>query len=284
MSQDDRAIYWLGAHKTGTTFLQACLDASRGALEAHGFSYQKLEAFRQAHTRPLLDIPAAVAPVQNGLDGRRRLIFDENILGLVQHVSSPEGLYVKGPWRADEMADHLGLESPQLVLGLRSFSGFLPSLYCEALKSTPFRPFRTFLRTPEEKLSWQPLVTGLLDIFSHSEITIYAAERLRKHEIRLLSHLLDIPIAALTRVDHSERPGFSQRTVDEMMRLHAEGTVDRNEIKRLVKTYPRGSHTPGFDPWTQDERERLDALYAADLKAISAWPRVTLLDPATLPA
>lgn len=275
-------IYWLGVHKTGTTFLQACLEASREALAQHCVDYQSLDAFRTAHTRPLLDLHGTPETPSALLPDRRQLIFDENILGLVQHVAAPEGLYPEGSWRADEMADHLGLEAPQLVLGLRGFAGFLPSLYCEALKATPFKPFRRFLRTPLERLSWQPLVAGLLETFPESPITIYSAEMLRDHETRLLSHLLDIPAEALSRADHSERPGFSQRAIDEMIRLHEAGDLDRTTVKRLVRVHPRGPGVPGFDPWSAEERSQLDSLYAKDLEALSAWPRVTLLDPSKL--
>lgn len=278
-----RDIYWLGVHKTGTTFLQACLEASRDALRRHEISYQPLDEFREAHTRPLLD-RMGVLPLAPPPPDRRRLIFDENILGLVQDVTAPEGLYPAGPWRADEMADRLGLDAPHVVLGLRDFAGFLPSLYCETLKSTPFQPFRAFLRTPEARLSWQPLVSGLLRAFPKSDVTIYTSGTLRGHELRLLSYLSGIPADELRRADGAERPGFSQQAVEVMAAMHAKaGALGPQEAKRIAKGHPRGPGTPGFDPWTPDEREGLDRLYAADLETISSWPRVTLLDPATLP-
>ena len=282
MSRNTPPIYWLGVHKTGTTFLQACLEASKGALKRHGVEYTALEDFRRAHTRPLLNEATALPPVPPMDPGQTQLIFDENILGLVQHVATPDGLYPAGAWRADEMADRLDLEDPRLVLGLRGFAGFLPSLYCEALKATPFRPFHSFLRTPLETLSWQPLIAGLLASFPRARLTVYTAETLRGHETALLSHLLDIPVQELTRADHSERPGFSQRAIKEMDKVHEAGGIEAAEVRRLVKAYPRSPKLPGFDPWTEEERSRLDTLYAADLETLRTWPRVTLIDPATL--
>lgn len=278
-------IYWLGAHKTGTTFLQACLEASRDALRRHGLSYQSLDEFREAHTRPLLDRTGAPSPAPPPVPGERRLVFDENILGLVQDVTAPDGLYPSGPWRADEMADRLDLDTPRLVLGLRGFAGFLPSLYCETLKSIPFQPYRAFLRTPEERLSWQPLVSGLLRVFPRSNITIYTSDTLRDREMQLLSYLTGIPTAELHRANaSSERLGFSHQAVELMTAAHAKaGALGPQEAKRIAQDHPRGPDAAGFDPWTPDERNRLDALYAADLEAISAWPRVTLLDPTALP-
>lgn len=282
MKEHAAPIYWLGVHKTGTTFLQACLEASREALVQYRVDYQSLDAFRTAHTRPLLNLHGTPETPSASPADRCQLVFDENILGLVQHVASPEGLYPEGSWRADEMADHLGLEAPQLVLGLRGFAGFLPSLYCEALKATPFQPFRRFLRTPLERLSWQPLVAGLINTFPDSPITIYTAETLRNNETRLLSHLLDIPAGALSRANHSERPGFSQQAIDEMMKLYEAGDLDRAMVRRLVRAHPRGPDAPGFDPWSVEELTQLDSLYTKDLEAMISWPRVTLLDPSKL--
>ncbi|WP_370162387.1 hypothetical protein [Limimaricola soesokkakensis] len=276
------AVYWLGVHKTGTTFLQACLEASREALMRHDVRYEALEDFRRTHTRPLLNETEVLHPAPPSDPEHRQLIFDENILGLVQNVVTPLGLYPEGAWRADEMADRLDLEDPHLVLGLRSFAGFLPSLYCEALKATPFQPFRSFLRTPLGTLSWQPLITHLLAAFPHSHLTLYTAEALRGHETSLLSHLLDIPKKELVRADHSERPGFSQRAIEEMVHAYEAGRLTTSEVKRFVRTYPKSSEMPGFDPWTAEERAQLDALYAKDLKVLSEWSRVTLLDPTDL--
>lgn len=271
-------IYWLGVHKTGTTFLQACLDASRLGLERHGIAYAPLADFRAAHTRPLLDRAGALPPPPSPPGKGRRLIFDENILGLVQDVATPEGLYPAGAWRADEMADHLGLTAPRIVLGLRGFADFLPSLYCESLKSMPFQSFEAFQRTPPEKLSWQPLVAGLQRAFRGATLTLYRAEDLRGHEIALLARLLDLPPDALRRADHDERPGFSQRAIDMMTTEQAARPVGPERAKQLAQAHPRGPGAPGFDPWSAGDRARLDALYEADISAFRQWPGLRMVD------
>ncbi|MCP1170385.1 hypothetical protein NHG85_17910 [Limimaricola sp. ASW11-118] len=270
-------IYWLGVHKTGTTFLQACLDASRPALERHGIAYTPLDAFRAAHTRPLLDRAEALPPPSSPGEGRR-LIFDENILGLVQDVATPEGLYPAGAWRADEMADHLRLAAPQIILGLRGFADFLPSLYCESLKSVPFQGFEAFQRTPLEKLSWQPLVAGLQRAFRGATVTLYRAEDLRGHEIELLARLLDLPPEALHRADHDKRPGFSQRAIDMMIAEQAVQPVGPERAKQLAQAHPRKPGAPGFDPWSVEERAQLDVLYETDIAAFREWPGLRMLD------
>ncbi len=280
------AILWLGVHKTGTTFLQGCLEASRPAIETHGIDYMSLEDFRASCTRPLLDRPGpppTPPPLRHlGPAGtwRLRLVFDENILGLVQDVCTPEGLYFEGAWRADEMADRLGLVAPHVVLGLRGFDGFLPSLYCETLKSTPFRGFRDFLRCPVERLSWLPLVAGLLRVFPASPLTLYTAETLRGHEAWLLSYLLDLPETAIVLPCEAERPGFSQRAVEAMEAAHALRPIGPDQAKRLAAAHPRGLQAPGFDPWSPLERRALQARCQADIQTLRGWSRVRIIDPA----
>lgn len=165
------------------------------------------------------------------------------------------------------------------MLGLRGFAGFLPSLYCETLKSTPFRPF---LRCPWERLSWQPLVAGLLRAFPDTTLTLYIAEGLRGAEPQLLSELLGLPADEIRRATGSERPGFSTRAIAEMEAAHIQGGLGPRQAKALAAAHPRGPGALGFDPWTPAERVELQERYAVDLETLRGWDRVHLFDPAAL--
>lgn len=265
-------VLWLGLHKTGTTFLQKSLDLSQPALIAAGIAWVSLDEFRRKWTRPLLhdghDTPPAPADLPPGL--RHRLVFDENIPALVQHGLKPRGFYPRAGERARIIADHLHLERPLLVLGLRGFASFVPSLYCETLKSTPFKPFRAFLRQPVEAMSWLPLIDRLLAAFPGSDLLLYRAEDLPGQEARLLSRVTGLPESAFTLLGAPERVGFSQEAV---MRLHAmaeAGPVSQAEVHRLVRDLPRGPGRPGFMPWNAGEKALLDAAYARDLAEVKA--------------
>ena len=220
---------WLGVHKTGTTFLQKSLDLSQAALQDHAIKYVELAEFRRLYTRPLLHAnhtePPAPAWQVTGAD-RQRLVFDENIMALVQNTLGGEGLYPYGSGRARVMADYLGLLQPRIVLGLRSFRSFLPSLYCEALKSTAFRPFDKFSVTPWEYLSWDDLVGRLIAAFPGSEVVCYAAEGLRGRERDLLAKVTGLPPEELTLLDGQERPGFSDAAVRALEDLAKTGSGD----------------------------------------------------------
>lgn len=273
---------WLGVHKTGTTFLQKSLDLSQAELQAAGVHYMELSEFRRLFTRPLLhpdhpDAPAAPVKLRPGQS--QNLVFDENILALVQHALGKAGLYPDAARRARLVADHLGLKAPRLVLGLRKFSTFLPSLYCEALKSTPFRRFHAFCATPVEKMSWDNLVGRLAREFPQSEILVYTAEALRGHEKGLLSLVTGLPAEAFTLQPGTERQGFSHKAVRGLHDLQKIRAVTREDVQAYTRHFPRGPEAPAFDPWKPEERVELDRLYAADLARLAARPNLRLLDP-----
>lgn len=273
-------ILWLGLHKTGTTFLQKSLDLSQGALQTAGICWIPLDEFREQWTRPLLQQPRdAASPARENLDPalapglRHRLIFDENIIGLVQNSVTAKGLYPMAGQRALRIVRHLGLERPQLVLGLRSFAGFLPSLYCEALKATPFQPFRAFLRWPIEAMSWLPLIRQLLAAFPGSDLLLYRAEELRGHEALLLAHLTGLRPADFALLNAPERLGQSHEAILRLHEMAERRPVTQDDMRRMTQLFPRGPDRGGFMPWDVAERTLLDAVYARDIAHLSAQSR-----------
>ena len=267
MPQD---ILWLGVHKTGTTFLQKSLDRSQQALQAAGIGWTGLESFRAAWTRPLLhaDHDVAPAPAETFPDCAHRLVFDENILALVQDAVTPAGLYPQGADRAQIVARHLGLRAPRLVLGLRGFAGYLPSLYCEMLKSTPFRPFRSFLRWPPEAMSWLPLIDRLRAAFPDSPMLLYRAEDLPGNEAPLLAAVTGLAPETVTLHEGTERPGFSQAAIDAITARAETAPMNPEAVKAMAAALPRGLDRPGFDPWDAREHALFRAIEARDLAVL----------------
>lgn len=276
-------VFWLGLHKTGTTFLQKSLDRSQGALEQAGIAYVGLEEFRCRWTRPLLHKghPEAPAPADLPMGMTRWLAFDENILALVQHALTRHGLYPQGVERAGIVAEHLRLRCPRIVLGLRGFAGLVPSLYCEALKSTPFKTFDRFLMQPVEEMSWLPLIDGLRARFPDSEMLLYRAEDLPGREARLLAEVTGLPETAFTLLDKPERLGFSHAAVTQLQEMAKGGPISREDVRTTVRALPRGTGQPGYSPWTPQDREILEASYARDLAILrkrAAAGHVRMLD------
>ncbi|NVO25738.1 hypothetical protein [Donghicola mangrovi] len=246
------------------------MDLSAAAMLEAKIHYVELEEFRTSWTRPLLydNQTAEPAPASMPETADWRLVFDENILALVQHAVTPRGMYPDGADRAKIVADYLQLDKPRIVLGLRGFTGMIPSLYCEALKSTPFKPFDRFCSLPLSEMSWLPLIDSIRAAFPESEMLLYQAEKLHGREAQLLSEVTGIKASAFNLLENPERLGFSQEAVDWLHDVSKFRTVSRADVRSAVKALPKGAKRPGYAPWSEDEKGQLNAQYMRDLEVL----------------
>ncbi len=273
-------IWWLGAHKTGTTFLQKSLDLSQDALCAAKIDYLLLEEFRAKYTKPLLHGTGELEPgpkVMEGREGWTRLIFDENILGLVQHVLSKRGQYLDAADRIEVVADHLGISRPNLCLGIRSPVTFVPSLYSETIKSINLFDFRRFLRPSLEKLTWSPMVASVLRKFPDSTINIYLHEEVQGHERELLSRVTGLPKDSFTLLEHPERVGLSGRAIAELEKISATRNVTVKDRAVARNKFPRDHKNPSYRPWEKREIATLNEVYKSDIQNLKSLDRVNFI-------
>ena len=292
-----KTIFWLGAHKTGTTFLQQCLDLSQDALLHHGVQYVNLEEFRSRYARPLLnaDSPDAPAPSEYRAGAAQALIFDENIPGYVQHALSKSGFYPDAARRTMKVGTYLGLEPDEIVYGIRSYSAYLPSLYIETLKSTPFVAFDEYLarafaprrHRPNQvaegpidfgRLDWVAVLGRLAHTYPKARLRVYFHEQLRDHEADLLGEVLGIPPAKFTLPDGVKRVGFSARTMSELHQMHEVGTVSRRDIKLTAKQFPTGPGNATYAPFDDAELLSLQDQYESHVATIRSDPRFEVID------
>jgi len=272
-------ILWLGAHKTGTTFLQKSLDLSQDALRQHYVKYIELNEFRDKYTRPLVNRPdLSPAPCEFDWAGTN-LVFDENIAALVQDVCTADGVYRHGPARARKVADYLKLRAPLLVLGVRSFETFLPSLYCEIIKAMPYRPFRKYITTPYKNLRWYPWIKALQAEFPKGRVLVYQYETLKRNERALLSRVIDVPKGSFTLLEGLERPGFSHQTIRHLRAKYRKGNLEQGDVRTAVKRFPKGDKYPAYAPWTRGETATLRRLYSQDIADIKRDQTIEFFNP-----
>lgn len=271
-------ILWLGAHKTGTTYLQSLLPHARTALARAGLLHLGLAAFRSFYTDPILNAPAdtATAPLPRDETGAPRyLIFDENIPALVHDVLSRHALYPDGAERALQLARSAGVHPGRIVLGIRSFDSYLPSLYCEVLKSMPFLPFAEFNRTPLTALSWSNLIERLAAAFPKAQICVYRAEDLKGREADLLAWVTGLAPQDFPAAPGPVREGFSQGAIDALHALHRQGPVRHQDVARCLEAHPRTPGSAPFRPWEDARQRDLKLAYALDLEEIRALEKST---------
>jgi hypothetical protein len=294
-----KTILWLGAHKTGTTFLQKSLDLSQPALRAAGIFYMELDEFREKYGRPLLNAQAD-PPAPNEFTpewASTTLVFDENIPGYVQHALSQRGFYPDMIARSTTITDYLGLVPDEVVFGVRNYGGYLPSLYCETLKSTPFKTFDAYLarafrsggRRPSrtrpvdeldgfDRMNWAALVHRLVEHYPSARVRVYFYEHLRGREAQLLSKVLGLPEERVTLLTTLERVGFSDEAVRQLHLLDEERKVTVADVRRTVRTYPTGPDQPTFSPFEDAEKAWLTKNYEEHAEELRSDTRVEIID------
>jgi hypothetical protein len=270
-----KPILWLGAHKTGTTFLQKALSLSREALGRHGLKYMDLDNFRAKYTRPLIYQGSfgQVSPPDDDLN----LIFDENIPNLVQHALSAKGLYPDIAARSHKICTHFDLTDPDIYFGVREYSGFLPSLYCEVLKSTPYRPFDQFYIPQRHNINWHDVIDRLRRAFPKSRIYVYLYENIRGNEARLLSKVTGLPAAEFTIPTKMSRPGFSHAAVETLFELSKKRLVTSEDVSFAINKFKKSKDFPSYQPFDEKTLDSLKNNYQNHTELISLRDDIELL-------
>ncbi len=280
------SIYWLGAHKTATTFLQKTLDQSQTELAASGVFYMELDEFRRKYTRPLLDQDPDDEPAPNEFDGDEptKLVFDENIPGYVQHGLSAAGFFPDAAARVAAIRDHLDLPVDQIVFGVRRYDTYLASLYTETLKSTPYKTWDAWLQHSFRgsegfaRLNWHDLLRDLMAAFPDVPVKVYFHEQMRGNEARLLAEVTGMDPQDFSLVSGDERVGFSQDAVDRLHTINETRQVAREDVHQAVRRLPSGADHPPFRPWNVDASNALYSAYERDRAAIMDDPAIEVID------
>ncbi len=276
-----KRTFWLGAHKTGTTYLQGILAQSLEQLADNGVGYELLEPFRNRFTRPVVygNYVGPAAPSDTLTKGSRQsLIFDENIIGLVQDAISVRGFYPNALTRLERLTEYLGFEPDEIVFGLRSQDTFIPSIYCQTLRSLPHKSFRSFLGPRKLNLSWANILKKFQQRYPRALIKVYLSEDLPGSELKLLSELLDIPRSVFgPPMQNRENKGFSQATVETLDSLAETQNVVRSDIIATNRRYPKGPDHPAFYPWTAEEAKKLKWNYQQDIEIVKTMKSVAFL-------
>ncbi len=255
--------FHVGAHKTATTHLQLTLARCR---LAPGTRYVSLKRLRLTLTslvrkgRPRL-------PWHRWHDGRW-LFSDENIIGTT--LDSPR-LYPE-PARALRYFMDCQLS---VFLCVRSYDTFLPAAYCERLWRSDPEPFAARLPTRR----WPDVVRDLRRELPGVPVYVWRYEDYRDNAAGIIQRYAGGAIAAFGPPPQQDpKSGFSGRAVAEAMRL---GKVRQRRAKvvQLRQAYPVGADYPRFNPWSDAEQARLQAMYAEDLDALAGLAE--LWTPAT---
>jgi hypothetical protein len=283
----------LGAHKTGTTWLQRRLRDGAGALAAAGIDYEPLARLRPAFTdgferwvraRPGAPSPAVLRATLSALAARsphRLLLSDENLMGDCFTFLRTGRLYPGFARRMDRLQEVLPQRPVRVVLTIRDYAGFFPSAYIEALRYRAFEPFDALRgRLTLDDGLWTRIVAALVARFGTDAVRIMRFEKLGPRLPAMLEALFGTPFDPAHLPEVADRhEGLSAAAIQALAQAAAQGDTRPAHVRttEAAQRHPRGPDSPPFRPWTAQEASALQALYAGHLREIDRrWPGVLI--------
>lgn len=287
----------LGAHKTATTHLQETLAAVRGDLVRQGIDFLPCAGVRAqgmartlAERRPSARVPilgparlrdaieATLAPLRAGPGVVA--FSEENILGVPDHMLQVP-LYPRAAANVGRLASLAGRAELVLFLSIRGYDTLIPSAYVEALKFAPpppggFGAIRARLLAAPP--SWVDLVARIRAAAPAVPLRIWRQEDYRANARAIMEAFCGRPLGALPELSDptwTRSPSAAAVAAAEALPRDLPPAERLRRVRALFAAADPGSG-PGADrfrPLDEDERQRLQAIYAADLARIAtAWP------------
>lgn len=281
----------LGAHKTATTYLQAELSRNAAVLAARDIVYVPMREFRSwrrglSRPRPFRTrMPLARQLEQWNPECRRTcIISDENIIGTCDDIVRTGALYPKLISKLGVLAQMLRAHQPCLFLSVRSYDAFYAAAYCEALRHGTYCSVAAFkARVTSSHRTWRDVLSEIATVFPSSPIVVWRYEDFRGNRQLIFDELAGKRLETQWVLsDATIRRSLSHEAVE---RIEAFGRRLGNfAAKRLlqlvvsrVEARMPAATSNLFDPWTENERERLQELYAEDLSEIGKDARYRLI-------
>ncbi|MFU8822134.1 MAG: hypothetical protein ACNA8G_11325 [Gammaproteobacteria bacterium] len=260
-----RIRFHIGAHKTASTHLQMTLA---GCSFAPGTRYVPLKRLRMTLTSPVRKCRPRLP--WHRWHGGSWLFSDENILGTTRG-----GLRMY-PEPARALRYFLDCEL-SIFLCVRRYDTFLASAYGESLWRHPYRPFEAALPTRR----WPDVIRDLQRDLPGVPVHVWRYEDYRENARSIMQFYAGDAITDFgAPLRQDPKSGFSGRAVEAMARF-SDARPRKAEVLRLREGFPIGAEYPRFDPWSAEQRARLEAMYAEDLAVIDGI--ATLWTPAHSP-
>lgn len=288
----------LGAHKTGSTFIQDAFAQNQGALAAAGRHYIPLGPFRDGFTKLSfnrdLSKPGAAQRRAQATDylmgelaaaGDRHVVLsEENLLGTpAEMVRLGQGIYPRFDQRIALISELLAGQPVEVFLAVRHQAEFARSVFTENLRLSPkdFTPVEAFRDAWLTQIpSWVPLIHSIRGAFPGAALTVWNFKLFRRDPQRILRAIAGCaPEGGFKVATASRRPGLSQRATEELLRIGAleGGAAVRRVAYAMSIAYPLSAENWTYRMWSEDEAARLQVAFSADLKALRKMDGVRML-------
>lgn len=285
----------VGAHKTASTYLTACISAVEQQLLQRDFMVLTPPIARDDTIqigRLLSDSPKPgqyrrrARRLLRGFvnDHRELLISEERILGILRSqyfLGKENRVYITADQRLGRLLDILGTTDVTLLLAVRNPATFLSSAFGEQLRQGGTLSFEEFAGGFDPMaMRWSELVERLAATGA-TRLVCWRYEDLAAIRQSVLGAFIGDDLAGLVPEGHPVRPGMSQPAYDVIVSSSGgKSAEDRKTLVReAMREFPREHGHEALRIF--DERTVSDCMtrYEDDCLRISRLPGVEFLRP-----
>ena len=268
-----RVIIHLGFHKTASTHFQSMIK-HLSANNKKAINYMSPAEIRGKTFIENIN-NKNLSGVLNKIkkDDRNVFISDENLSGHTADIFHEDRLYENITRRLKFLKICFDKNDDiEIRIFIRNMATFLPSIYCEALLWTKFRPFSSVYQNNFYQ-SWIPVIKDLKDFWPEAKITIAKYEEYQNVVTAMMEPLVLSEDYKTSKIYQRIRERPSQRTISSYMSIMSKIPQQLHPVLLkfpLLKTLKKINrlHSDSFQPFNLSTIETLDKIYINDWKVI----------------
>lgn len=283
----------MGAHRTGTSSFQLCLDVNSAALRAAGYGvgFPSRDGVERGNLSLRLPQPRhkdiaefvprirrQVSRVPMRYPSQPIVISEENIIGGLFHFQQGR-FYPAAEKRMQTLNTALETPPERALLVIREYSALYLSCFRQRAVDRKVGPFREAVpHYLAMDRGWPELVTAILDVMRPRHLTVVRYET-RGESRRLLNLLVpDLETDNLTEPARSLNVRGTDAAMIALQKRYETGKeMSRWDRRKLIEDMAGDTRDLGFASFTKTETRALHLRYAQDLDRLSNMTGFTLI-------
>ncbi len=270
----------LGFHKTASTHLQGIFNATFN--DDKRFMYVGPSIFRKftkwKKGGQLFDMEYSKSYIENISSTPKSLILsEENICGDSFDIFKHKRLYENIFPRLNSLSEFFKtFEEIEIFVTIRNPTTHLPSMYCEALRWRPYKPFSS-VYSGDYNQSWVPVIKDIIRVFPASKINIMLYECYHEDLPSILKNMGGKrPVGAET--NRVTRPSIVSRSIKVMgaVSYFIPKPLHRKTLF-IIDFFLRRIERKKFQPFNQYEIKALSKRYLTDIEELSQIANINFL-------
>lgn len=272
-----KVVLHLGAHKTGSTFIQNTMKENLNLLSGQGVAYFGGEDARINFTRdivyPAAGLRASELSYDELLINCRRLLHEkaekhralfisnENILGYCDLIKSGGYIYPRSSSVLVFLREVLVEWDVKVHFFIRNYADFIESTYIQKIKEGLHYEFEEYRRVCTiEKISWVTAIEDIWSCFGEENVRIVKYEDFKCDQEKYLDYALGALGCSGVKLNFTKErdvnPSYSAVALD--LAKHANKILKQNDLKDyrgfLTKRFP--SNVYGKPPLLSDSEKK----------------------------